>query len=701
MTLRLALLGILLPGVAGAAVLRGLVVEHESRAPVAHAIVYVGDVVRAETDEDGRFRLEGLPAGEAKLRIEHVAYQESRRTVRLREGRDTDAVFRLRPKIATLETVEVRTIRPDPSVPQGRRTVSSSQIRRSAGSVATDPIRVVQALPGAAAAAGDDFSNKYVVRGGDPEENRILFDGYPLLQPVHLEGFTSVIYDDLISNVEVFPGALPPRLGDAVSSVTSLSAADPGRPRRFFRYDLGSIAVGGERPSDRTEVIGALRTSFYNLILRRPPGVKKRAFQDLTARGSFDGDRIGASLTVVASRDREEGDIDRDVDALLVGARLGNRTHARSWRIGVSGTERKESAETHRPKSRSRGEERRLGLAGEYEWVVNPAFQARADGEFRFDRYRTLSTTWDDEAAFAAVEGTLARPLGSLSAGGRIEKIPFADGVWASPYLSMRVRAIPRLTLGAAWRTARQTPYPLSEGAEIAGLPVDVDALLDAGEGKLHPIRADHLSASVEVGLSAGFACGIEGYSKRYDDLLSWDASGTTPAGANNRGEGSGKGIEVSLRREGRISGQASFTASRTRKREGGATAQRPADHDRPRMLQVGGEVSISGGTSVALAFRSATGRPITPLVALPNGDLAPGEVNSQRLSSYRRLDIKLEHRIEGTKNEAFLYLDVLNVMNRKNIVDVTQFVGAGGQIVRIYNQGVRILPIAGFGFYF
>lgn len=691
---------IALPVGAGAASLRGLVLNTESREPVAHAVLFIDGALRAETDDEGKFDLDGLAAGEAVLRIEHVAYQAIERKLRLRDDREVALTIRLRSKIQTIETVEIRTLRPDPSVPQGRRTISPGRIRRAAGSVATDPIRVVQALPGAAAAA-DDFSNRYVVRGGDPEENRIHFDGYPLLQPVHLEGFTSVIYDDLISNVEVFPGALPPRLGDAISSVTSLAAARPDRPRRFFRYDLGSIALGVGRPSDRAEFIGAARSSFYNLIIRRPPGIKKRAFQDLTGRGSFEGDQLGGSITILATRDREEGDVDRDVDAYLVGVRLGNQAPPRSWRVGLAGSERRESAETKRPRSSSRGDERRIGLTGEYEWIPGTAFQARADGEIRIDRFATESSTRDDEAAFVAMEGTVTRRTGSISAGGRYEKIPFTEGGWASPYISMRVRAIPRFTLGAALRTARQSPFPLSEGADIAGLPVDIEALFEAGEGRLRPLRADHFSASVEIELPAGLRGGVEGYVKRYEDLLSWESPGLSPEEVSNGGEGTGRGVEIALRREGRISGQASFTASRTRKREGSAIERRPADHDRPRMLQIGADVPIRGGTSISLAFRSATGRPITPLRALPNGGLEPGEVNSERLPSYRRLDVKLEHKITGPKNEAFIYLDVLNLTNRKNVVDVSQFVGAGGRIVRIYNQGVRILPIAGFGFYF
>jgi hypothetical protein len=111
-------------------------------------------------------------------------------------------------------------------------------------------------------------------------------------------------------------------------------------------------------------------------------------------------------------------------------------------------------------------------------------------------------------------------------------------------------------------------------------------------------------------------------------------------------------------------------------------------------------EVAVRGGTGLSFAYRAASGRPITPLIPIGGGEIAPGEVNSERLPSYHRFDVKIEHQIEGKKHKAFLYLDVLNVTNQRNIVDLIQFLGAGGRVVRIYTHGVGIMPVAGFGFY-
>jgi hypothetical protein len=700
---------LLIAQAASAATFRGRIVESERGGPVPHAFVTINGTVHVEADSSGWFKVDNLPAGNATIRIEHVAYMPFEREIRLREDRPTELAIRLRLRVQTIEPVDIGATRPDPSVPQGKRTITAMQIRRAAGGVATDPLRVIQALPGSAA-AGDDFSNRYVVRGGDPEENTVLYDDYFLLQPVHLEGFTSVIYDDLVGSVDLYPGALPPRFGDALSSVTLLGASRPEKNRRFFRYDLGSIALGGQVARERTTAIAAARTSFYNLIVRRPPGVKTRSFQDVAGKAERQGDRVETSATLVGSRDRETGDVDRAIDSYLAGMRIASLPGLDKWHVGASMSYRKSNVKlTRRPYTETKGELLRPEVFGQVLRNISPDFQARVDGAVRQERFDDTIHKHSGTGGFASAEGTYATSFASISMGGRVEKIPFTRTVPVSPYVSFRVRGLGPVTPGGAYRIVRQSPFALNESYEVAGLPVDAGELLTLIEGKVDPLRADHMSASLEAELGHGFNAGIEVYRKRYTNLLTWKLVEEGPhrgemidSTVTSGGSGTGTGCEITIRREkGRVTGVASYTISRTRKKEGPATGLTNSDYDRPRMFQFSVDIPIRGGTSCALAYRASTGRPITPLIAIGNGNVMPGEINSDRLPSYRRLDFKLEHRVLQKKTEAFIYLDVLNILNRKNVVDLIQFNGAGGQIVRIESQGVRILPVAGFGFYF
>ncbi|MDM7914204.1 MAG: TonB-dependent receptor, partial [Candidatus Eisenbacteria bacterium] len=262
---------------------------------------------------------------------------------------------------------------------------------------------------------------------------------------------------------------------------------------------------------------------------------------------------------------------------------------------------------------------------------------------------------------------------------------------------------------GAGARIVRQSPFLLTEAPEVAGLPVDPEDLLAAGDGNVKPLEARHAAASLQADLGAGLSAGVEAYWKEYRHLLQWDgdAQGGIAAGVRDTGTGRGRGVELSVRRDGearRVRGWMTLSLSSTKKAEGPSAEMRPADQDRPWMVQAAVDLPIRGGTSLSFGYRAAAGRPITPLVPGGGGTLIAGEVNSTRLPDYHRFDVKLEHRIAGKGDggeEAFLYLDVLNLFNQKNVVDVVQYVGAGGTPARIEVQGVRILPIAGFGFYF
>ena len=335
--------------------------------------------------------------------------------------------------------------------------------------------------------------------------------------------------------------------------------------------------------------------------------------------------------------------------------------------------------------------------------MIDQNLQGRFDAELKSEQFDDGDTSSRAPGGAMAAEATWSTRLFGAALGGRLEKIPFTKGAPVSPYFSIRVRGLGRIVPGAGWRIARQSPFHLSESPEVAGLPVDPASLLSSGKDEVVPAEAHHRSISCEADLGRGFSLVVEAYEKRYRRLLAWDEDGPTEQTIRDDGTGKGRGVEMTLRKEegSGASGWLSYAISKTEKREGPSDTMRPADHDRPKMLQAAIDLPLGEGTNLTFAYRASSGRPITPLLGTGSGELTQGVINSERLPFYRRLDVKLEHRIKGEKQDAFLYVDVLNVLNRKNTADVIQYVGGGGEVVRIDSQGVPILPVAGFGFYF
>ena len=104
-----------------------------------------------------------------------------------------------------------------------------------------------------------------------------------------------------------------------------------------------------------------------------------------------------------------------------------------------------------------------------------------------------------------------------------------------------------------------------------------------------------------------------------------------------------------------------------------------PSDFDITHNLNVVGKMQVIGTLSLGAVYRFSTGRPFTPVVdsqlQQSAGYYQPieGPVNSRRLPNFHRLDLDLSYfwQFDEEKSAVF-YVSVSNILNRKNITDVT-----------------------------
>lgn len=588
--------------------------------------------------------------------------------------------------------------------PVATERASDIDIRQRAGVIATDPLRVMQLMPGVALGA-DDFSNKIAVRGGDPEENVYVLDGFRLLQPSHLEGFTSVIYDDLVGGVDFHPAAYPVRYGEALSSITDVTLRRPRRARGFFRYDVGSMALGGETVGDDAILIGSARSTFYDLVIGRPFGVDNREFQDATVNLRTTGGPIPVSTTLLVSRDRENGFIDREVDSWLLGVRGGELEGDASLALSVAGRRRSETFENTRA---IRADVDRFALAGHRVLAVTPALDVRTDAELRAERFDAGTGPETDVVGFASTEIDGSHGVLGAAAGVRAETLAFTRGTWLSPYASVRARVGRRLRAEAGWRRARQSPFSLEEVQAIGGLRIPSGELLAIGSDRLDPVTADLASLELTAELVNHLAISAVAYTKAYEDLVTWDAptGPTTGDVANddvaNGGDGRSRGVDVSIRRRAPagVTGSLTWSRARSRRREGASATRRPADYDRPDTFQASLVVPLGGGATLGIAYRRATGRPVAVLALNDDDEPEVIALNEERLPTYRRLDVKFQLETPLEVGDLYIYVDLLNLSNRENVVDQF-YVVTDGRIETHRQGGVPITPLVGAGFYF
>ena len=314
----------------------------------------------------------------------------------------------------------------------------------------------------------------------------------------------------------------------------------------------------------------------------------------------------------------------------------------------------------------------------------------------------------------AFVQDTLTWDRLSLEPGVRFDWSGVNERATLSPRFSATVRldARTRLRMGAGLFT--QSP-----GYEKL---IQSDYFLDlSGTGPLalRSAGATHALVGVERDLGAGVLLRLEGYWKDFDDLVvgrleteeerrarvaTYDfpaeLQGDIPRAPQitsfpeNGSRGRAYGFDLFLSRPAasgrRVNGWASYTFGRSEREAYGRTY--PFEYDRPHALSAVAAWRISRKFEIAATLRVASGFPYTPVVGTrvyaaedpATGRLVPSydassllvyeldlgdtrNLNSARLPTFARLDLRATFWPRGPAGRWQLYLDVINATNRKN----------------------------------
>jgi hypothetical protein len=232
-------------------------------------------------------------------------------------------------------------------------------------------------------------------------------------------------------------------------------------------------------------------------------------------------------------------------------------------------------------------------------------------------------------------------------------------------------------------------------------LPIDAGDLLEAyaPSWKDAPaVRMDQASAGVVVRLPYYFSFECTGFQRWYRNLLTWDWDefpGITNVGSG--GDGHGHGYELILQRKGpgRMAMMAAVSSARIWKREGTLAEERVGDFDKPDSWQIGLGVGLTDNLRLSLRVVDVEGRPYTPYYRT-GGAPESSEINSLRLKRYQRVDVKIVYGYSFETVEAEFFLDIVNILNRENIVMMYAQEMAPGEFISLPYGGTAPFPIGG-----
>lgn len=608
---------------------------------------------------------------------------------------DADGTAPPAPAAAThreyVTVTERASYRTDPGASE--TSLDRSQFDLLYGSLADDPLRLVQALPWATPA--DEFRSEFTVRGSPFRHVDVVVDGVSTQWLQHTAydrgatGSLAMLPSLAIEAATLRTGAYPRRHGDRLGPQLDLTIREGSRSDFTLRSALGGtnatlFAEGPFGASGRGSWLVALRQSLLEWPAERPESTR-------TAFGYFDG----LAKLVYDIRSTQQV-------ALSV----------------LGGTSNIDEEDNLAPNELGGGTNRALAVNLSWRSTLGPAVVLRQRGAVVRHHFvnehqtgRASDRGGNEQIVYRA---DLTRPMagGLLEIGAQvgrtaIDDVPrvaevqaIAGSSWVrSGYAHFAWAATPTLTLSPGVRITTSAHVPdlsltrwlLGEWAFRSGWTLNASVgvshqlpdlrrvLGEAGALEPRPERARHFDVAIEQRLTRSIRWQATAFTRREDDILRepdihprlvGDLIVPPERRHANALEGSARGVELLLERRsaGGLSGWAAYSYGETRYADAFRREAFWGDFDQRHALTLFGRFRFSRRTSGGAAFRAGSNFPIPGYLAAHAGGLVMGaQRNHLRLPAYARLDLRGDRQFEYFGRRLTLFVEMLNVMNRAN----------------------------------
>ncbi|MDX1905760.1 MAG: TonB-dependent receptor [Bacteroidia bacterium] len=227
------------------------------------------------TNVDGYFTLYHVPSDTLLLQVSYLGYRTLR--FRLRPELDMEELtLELETAERTLTTVVIEAEKEDQLI---KAATGVSKISLNPATIAVLPslgekdiFRSLQLLPGVSGSS--DNSSGLYVRGGTPDQNLVVFDGFTVYHVDHLFGYFSAFNPVAVKDVQMYKGGFDPKYGGRLSSVLELTGKDGNRENFNIGAGISLLAVSGYLESPFAKGKGSVmvagrrsfQSGFYNSI---------------------------------------------------------------------------------------------------------------------------------------------------------------------------------------------------------------------------------------------------------------------------------------------------------------------------------------------------------------------------------------------------------------------------------------------------
>ena len=561
-----------------------------------------------------------------------------------------------------------------------------------------DIMRSGHIFPGVIAS---DFSARFSVRGGEKDGVTVRLDGMELYNPYHLQDFggaISLVGLGLIQRADLLMGGFPAEYGHKMSGVFDMTTKKPNTEKVSANFGIDLINATALLEGPLTEKGGwmlSARRGYVDLILALMDIDDKYKLQyaDLYGKLMFQFTDTD-TLTINGLYGWDKNLVNADDIENNLNSRYDNTTAWLKWRHTFSTSHWTDvyvfggTSYQDRTSGDADFDNRNfdfLGTKGEYtanflqkhtlrtgiEWRWSAAHydykvRDRLAGINNYDLVQAdINKSGNDVKLFLQDEWQI-HPKLALNVGGRFVVQTYRESNEPSyeigPRVALAIRPIQNLILRGAWGIYHQ---PI----DLMTIPVE-DKIQHVGVAE----QSTHYIISGEYSRDANFLFRIEGYYKKYDNLVGRHREFgriTQIFFPPESADAIGFDIFATKAFTSRLTTSLGYAFGIAEETSGEMTIYR--ENDRRHSIFLSSSHQIATTWHLYLSWRFHTGDPRTPLDHELNDDKTAcnrifGETNSERLPTYHSLDFRITKRSPYRRWSLTWYFQVLNLYNHSNV---------------------------------
>lgn len=243
-------------------------VKNGERIPYA-TICIDGTTTGTISDANGRFTLDKIPSDTCTLTIAYIGYLPQKLYLTPSTENKSERVYIEQQPLSIAEVFVVGR-KNDKALQQytgeHKMKMAPESLKLLPNMGEKDIMRGFQLMPGVS--ASNENSSGMYVRGGTPDQNLILYDGFTIYYVDHLHGFYSAFNSNAIKDVQLYKGGFESKYGGRLSSVTEITAKDGSNQFTVGgEISLLSMNVYTEIPiGDKVTSLFAFRRSYQGYM---------------------------------------------------------------------------------------------------------------------------------------------------------------------------------------------------------------------------------------------------------------------------------------------------------------------------------------------------------------------------------------------------------------------------------------------------